>query len=191
MSQYIRAFIPGGTFIFTLVSDRRRPFLTGPMARDALHRAFVETRDKYPFHQEAVVLLPDHLHCLWTLPPGDGDFSLRWKIIKHKFTRHFLRLGGTALPVSPSRQAHKECGLWQRRFWEHTVRNEKEFEILCNYIHFNPVKHGHADCPHAWPFSSFRQFVKQDLYPTDWCCGCQKPIPPDAIPTLDQPITGE
>lgn len=192
MSNYIRAFQPGGTFFFTVVSHRRRSFLTDDPARCALHQAIAETRAKYPFQQEAVVLLPDHLHCLWTLPEGDTDFSLRWKVIKLKFARSYLRNGGTEWTMSASRQRRGERGLWQRRFWEHTVRDEREFEILCNYIHYNPVKHGHADCPHGWPYSSFEKFVAQKRYSLDWCCECDgKMILPHERPVLESAIVGE
>jgi putative transposase len=191
MSHYIRSFKPGGTFFFTVVSDHRRPFLTDMLARYALRCAIEETREKYPFHQDAIVLLPEHIHCIWTLPEEDTDFSLRWKVIKHKFTRIFLKNGGKSLPVSHSRQLHKKRGLWQRRFWEHTVRNEKEFETLCNYIHYNPVKHGHASCPHIWPFSTFAQFVKNNLYPADWLCTCKSSILKANIPQINESITGE
>jgi putative transposase len=145
MPNYIRAWQPGGTFFFTVVTHKRRPFLTDEQSRHSLRRAMEETRLEYPFRQDAVVLLPDHLHCLWTLPKDDTNFSLRWKVIKLKFTRFFLQAGGTEWTVSDSKRRRHERGLWQRRFWEHTVRNEREFEILCNYIHYNPVKHGHAD----------------------------------------------
>jgi len=191
MSDYRRAFQPGGTFFFTVVSYRRRPFLTEARSRQALRQAFEHTRVRFPFRQEAVVLLPDHLHCLWTLPEGDADFSVRWKVIKFRFDRLYLGSVGSEATVGDSGRRRRERGLWQRRFWEHTVRNAREFEILCNYIHYNPVKHGYATCPHAWPFSTFGKCVAMRRYPADWCCGCDRPVAQNVVPQPESTITGE
>jgi putative transposase len=118
-----------------VVSHRRRPFLTEPSARQALHQAIAAVRAGRPFTLDALVLLPDHLHCLWTLPEDDADFSCRWQLIKAHFSRYYRQAGGVEDSVPPSRDRKQECGFWQRRFWEHTVRNEKEYEAVCDYIH--------------------------------------------------------
>lgn len=167
MPTYLRTYQPGGTFFFTLVTNNRRVFLTEPSARSALHRALEETRVGRPFGLEAIVLLPQHLHCLWTMPENDGDYSVRWQIIKGKFSRYYAAAGGVETWVSPSRRSKSERGFWQRRFWEHRVRDEREYEILCNYIHHNPVKHGYAACPHGWAYSFFSRFVREDRYARD------------------------
>jgi len=139
MPRYIRAIVPGGTFFFTVtLLERRRSLVIEHI--DALRTAFATARIRLPFSIDAMVVLPDHLHCLWTLPEGDADFSRRWRAIKSAFSR--------AIPagehLSPRRLAKGERGVWQRRFWEHVIRDERDFERHADYIHFNPVKHGHV-----------------------------------------------
>jgi putative transposase len=163
MPQYIRAFIPGGTFFFTVaILERRRSLLTQHIAE--LRNAFTAVRAKKPYTMNAVVILPDHLHCLWTLPAGDADFSTRWQAIKS----HFARAIPASENLSPRRQKKGERGIWQRRFWEHAIRDENDFERHADYIHYNPVKHGHARSAAMWPHSSFNKFVARGLYPADW-----------------------
>lgn len=163
MPQYIRAFVPGGTFFFTVaILERRRQLLIQHIAE--LRNAFSAVRAQKPYTMNAVVILPDHLHCIWTLPAGDADFSSRWQAIKSQFAR--------AMPagesLSPRRQKKGERGIWQRRFWEHVIRDENDFERHADYIHYNPVKHGHARTAAEWPHSSFRRYVARGLYPVDW-----------------------
>ncbi len=163
MPRYIRAFIPGGTFFFTLaLLERHRRLLTEHI--DALRSAFAEERCKRPFTIDAIVVLPDHLHCIWTLPEGDSDFSTRWHGIKWRFSR--------AIPpgerLSPRRIRKGERGVWQRRFWEHAIRDDTDFARHADYIHHNPVKHGLARSPADWPYSSFQRFVAAGIYPADW-----------------------
>ena len=163
MPRYIRAFVPGGTFFFTVaLLERQGQLLTEHI--DLLRIAFSATRANRPFSIEATVILPDHLHCLWTLPPGDADFSLRWHMIKAAFSR--------ALPktecLSARRIAKGERGIWQRRFWEHTIRDENDFARHADYVHYNPVKHGHASRAADWPHSTFLRYVRRGVYPMDW-----------------------
>jgi putative transposase len=172
MPEYVRAFAPGGTFFFTVVTHQRRHILTSTPARQALRKAIERTRLSHPFGINAFVLLPDHLHCIWTLPAEDSDFSTRWRLIKSSFTRQCSLSRCDPTSAGESRQGHGEQGIWQRRFWEHVVRDEEEYAHLCDYIHFNPVKHGHARCPHLWPHSSFARFVSQSLYDANWACAC-------------------
>ena len=172
MPEYRRAFQPGGTFFFTVVTNFRRRILTIPLARIALHQAFDRVRTRHPFEIEAIVLLPDHLHCIWTLPEDEADFSTRWRLIKTRFTSSFLQAGGRESGRSQSRRRHGERGVWQRRYWEHTVRDENEYEQLCDYIHYNPVKHGYVACPHEWAYSSFQRFVAERRYEANWLCVC-------------------
>ncbi len=191
MPEYRRRFVAGGTFFFTVVTNFRRPILTDRATLKSLRCAFDQTRAAHPFNVDAMVVLPDHLHCLWTLPPDDADFATRWRLIKTRFTRAYLKTGGLETGRSGSRRRQSERGVWQRRFWEHTVRDEPEFEAFANYIHFNPVKHGHASCPHAWAHSTFHRFVRDGFYATDWCCSCDaRPAKIPAFHAIDN-ITGE
>ncbi len=172
MPEYRRALAPGATFFFTVATNFRRPILRARDAVAALRAAFAEVRAKHPFEVEAAVILPDHLHCIWTLPPNDSDFSTRWRLIKGRFTRLFRATYGTESGRSASRRRHAERGVWQRRFWEHVIRDEDDLGNHMDYIHYNPVKHGLSACPHAWPYSSFQRWVRRGIYAPDWCCTC-------------------
>ncbi len=119
-----------------------------------------------------MVLLPDHLHALWTLPPGDADFSTRFAVVKKSFTEQWLRLGGHESAISAANSRDRRRGVWQRRFWEHVIRDQDDLNNHLDYIHYNPVKHALATCPHAWPYSTFTRWVKKSSYADDWCCSC-------------------
>jgi len=162
MVHYRRNLIPGGTFFFTVtLADRRSSALVDHVG--ILRAAFRNTRSLKPFAIDAVVILPDHLHAILTLPDGDADFPGRWKSIKAGFTR-----GVAASGFSVPRNRYSEYRLWQSRFWEHTVRDDADFERCANYIHFNPVKHGLVTAPVAWPYSSLHHYVRKGLLPADW-----------------------
>jgi putative transposase len=126
MPNYRRAYVSGGMFFFTLVTEQRAPILTDPDARRLLRRALVDCRSRWPFRIEAIVLLPDHLHTIWSLPQGDAQYSLRWAWIKREFTKSWVAEGGTEKAVSDSRHRNQRRGVWQRRFWEHYIRDEME-----------------------------------------------------------------
>ncbi len=154
MSVYRRNFVPGGTYFFTVnLEDRNLRLLTGNI--ELLRAAFRYTHARHPFTIDAIVVLPDHLHAIWTLPNGDADFSTRWMLIKSSFSRG-LKAADTS---SPSRQRRRERAIWQRRFWERTIRDEADFATHVDYIHYNPVKHGHAPDQAAWPYSSYRRWA--------------------------------
>ena len=123
----------------------------------------------------------DHLHALWTLPEGDADFSTRWARVKRSFTLSWVREGGWEGTVSDSRRRDRRRdrrrGVWQRRFWEHVIRDQADRERHLNYIHYNPIKHGLAECAHAWPWSSFHRLVRCGAYDATWCCGCDGRAP--------------
>jgi len=123
----------------------------------------------------AIVLLPDHLHAIWTLPLGDDNYSGRWSVIKRNFTSRFLASGGTDWQVSAGKQRENRRGIWQRRFWEHTIEDEEDFETHFDYIHYNPVKHGLVKCPSEWEPSSFHRWVTKGVYPPNWACGNPPP----------------
>jgi putative transposase len=163
MTNYRRNFVAGGSYFFTVnLVDRRSRLLTDHI--ETLRAAFRYARNRHPFTVEATVVLPEHLHAIWTLPDGDPDFALRWRLIKSTFSR--------ALPqdeqVSKSRSGRGERGIWQRRYWEHTLRDEGDFARRVDYIHFNPVKHGHVGRVSDWPYSSFHRMVRLGVYPEDW-----------------------
>ena len=159
MVLYRRNFLPGGTYFFTVtLADRQAALLTDRI--DALGAAFRQCRAAHPFETLAIAVLPVHLHCVWTLPEGDADHAIRWSLIKRGFTRRQHHEGPT-----PSR-ARK--GVWQTRYREHTVRDELDLQRHIDYIHFNPVKHGHARRAVDWPHSSFRRYVQQGWLAADW-----------------------
>ena len=166
VSNYRRARIAGGTFFFTVVTYGRFPRLASDSAVSLLRRSFEAVMARHPFTIDAMVILPDHLHCIWTLPEADSDFSTRWRLVKAGFSRAYA--GSTIEPVSLSRLKKSETDLWQRRFWEHSLRDEKDFETHCDYIHYNPVKHGLVRSPADWKHSTFREFVARGVYPADW-----------------------
>jgi putative transposase len=162
MVRYRRNFVAGGTLFFTVtLADRASQVLTDHIV--ALRTSIRQTRSSHPFAIDAVAVLPDHLHMVMTLPDGDADYSNRWRLIKRRFTEAVLQS-----PTSVARHRNGELALWQRRFWEHTIRNSEDFDRHVDYIHFNPVKHGLVGRVRDWPFSSFHRFVRQGLLPEDW-----------------------
>ena len=174
MPRYLRYTPSGATFFFTVVTNGRRPLFRDAAAIGMLGDAMRKVRASMRFEMPAFVILPDHLHCLWTLPEGDSDYSKRWSCIKRLFTKRWLSAGETEGPISPSRASKRERGVWQRRFWEHTIRDERDYIRCVEYVHFNPVKHGHAECPHGWKHSSFHRWVELDHCPRDWQCVCDR-----------------
>ena len=182
MPDYRRFFVPGGTFFFTLVIEQRRPILTTDLGREVLRRALEEQCAKRPFSIIAMVLLPEHLHTLWVLPPGDSRYPLRWRQIKESFTRGFLAGGGTEAHRSTSRALHRERAVWQRRYWEHTCFDEDDLKHHLDYIHWNPVKHGLVRRVADWPWSSFHRYVSMGEYEMDW--GGEDPHPQFETPEL-------
>ena len=163
--QYRRSQESGGDFFFTLVTYKRRQILTLRDNISRLRQAFRREIEKRPFEITAFVILPDHLHCIWKLPEGDHDYSRRWSSIKS-----FFSIGAVAedANIPSSRTKKREKGVWQRRFWEHTIRDEVDWRRHMDYIHFNPVKHGWVKSPSTWPYSSFQQCVKEGLYENNW-----------------------
>jgi putative transposase len=165
LTEYRRAYIPGATWFFTVNLAQRRNNRLLVEHVNELREAFLHVKQRWPFHMEAVVVLPDHLHCIWTLPPGDSNFSTRWNLIKGYFSRAIEK----GERISPSRVKRKERGIWQRRFWEHLLRDEEDFAKHVNYIHWNPVKHGCVKKVIDWPHSSFHQYMVRGVYSDDWC----------------------
>jgi putative transposase len=163
MPNYRRAFVPGGCWFFTVnLLDRRKTLLADQI--EALCDATRWTRERYPFHVDAFVVLPDHLHAVWTLPPDDADFSVRWRMIKTRFAKSVPK--GEALTLV--RRARGERGIWQRRFWEHLIRDETDYARHVEYCYINPVKHGLVTRVRDWPHSSFHRDVEAGVFPEDW-----------------------
>jgi len=168
MSRFRRANTEGGTYFFTVVTYRRQNILCNSEVRGALRKAIDKTRAGYPFIIDAWVLMPDHLHCIWTLPKGDSDFSTRWSKIKRDVSILCREQYRRVEWLSDSKKNHRESTLWQRRFWEHQIRDEEDFNRHVDYIHYNPVKHGVCKAPHQWPYSTLHRFVRDGVYPEDW-----------------------
>jgi putative transposase len=163
MPNYRRAFVPGGCWFFTVnLRDRRKSLLVDHI--ETLREAVSVTRQSYPFAIDALVVLPDHLHAVWSLPPDDSDFSTRWRLIKGRFAK--------ALPKEEQLDAVRlrpnERGVWQRRFWEHLIRDETDFARHVEYCYINPMKHGFVTRVRDWPYSSFHRDVRAGLLPQDW-----------------------
>jgi putative transposase len=187
MPDYRRAYEPGGTFFFTVVTERRAPLLCTETARSILRGIIAECQKARPFALEAIVLLPDHLHALWALPDGDSDYSTRWASIKARFTHEWLATGGQEQRRTGSRVRSRRRGVLQRRFWEHLIRDEEDFARHLDYIHYNPVKHGQVACPHAWPYSSLDKWVGRGVYEASWLCMCNgETVTPPKFEGLDQ-----
>jgi putative transposase len=175
MPNYRRTFLAGGTFFFTLVTQRRREIFADALARQCLGKAIRAVQAQRPFEVTAIVLLPNHLHCIWILPDNDDDYSSRWACLKRYFVNSWTAAGGREAIISDARRQRHERGIWQKRFWEHRIRNQADMVRHVNYIHYNPVKHGLVRCPHAWPHSSFPRWVREGYYKPDWLCDCSGP----------------
>jgi putative transposase len=161
--HYRRARTPGGTFFFTVnLADRRSDLLIRHV--DTLRAAVRKVRARHPFAIHAWVVLPDHLHAVWELPADDGDFSTRWALIKAGFSRAIARTEH----ISLSRLAKGERQLWQRRFWEHRVRDERDLQQHVDYVHINPVKHGYVAAASRWPCSSIHRYIRAGALQADW-----------------------
>jgi putative transposase len=165
--SHFRRVRSGRTYFFTLVAFRRRTILCDDAIRSSLRSAFDRTRLRRPFSIDAIVLMPDHLHCIWTLPDGDTDISTRWAQIKHHVSFSCRDQYDDILPTE-SRRRRGESAIWQRRFWEHQIRDDDDMTRHVDYIHYNPVRHGHVTSAAQWPYSSFGRFVKNGIYPPDW-----------------------
>ena len=165
MPNYHRLYSNGGTYFFTVVTYQRYPVFKDNNSIALLNDCFKTVRRNHPFLIDASVILPDHLHMIWTLPETDCNFSMRWNLIKGSFSR---RYGEQYENPSSSRRQKREKAIWQRRFWEHLVRDQHDFNRLCDYIHYNPVKHGLVKSPEEWKHSTFDEFQTRGQYPDGW-----------------------
>jgi len=170
MSNYRRATTPGASYFFTVVTNQRRPVFDNEPTVQILREAIRDEMQRRPFVIEAAVVLPDHIHCLWQLPENDSDYSSRWREIKKAVTKQ----------IGKAKNARNEGDVWQRRFWEHQVRNEKDWRTHMDYIHYNPVKHGYVKTPLQWKWSTFSRWVEQGAYQSDWGT-----LEPENVSSLD------
>lgn len=168
MPEYRRAKEPGGTFFFTVVTFNRNSLFAIPKNREILRTVWQRVQTKHPFDTIAICLLPDHIHTIWRLPENDTDYSKRWKEIKRLFTQEYLRNVDERRQRNSSRMNQGEAAIWQRRFWEHTIRDEKDFNNHIDYIHYNPLKHGLVTHLSDWQWSSFHKYVEKGVYSADW-----------------------
>ena len=172
--RYCRAKLEGGTYFFTVVTYQRKNIFSKSDNVELLRQAFRKIINQHPFRVDAFVLLPDHLHCIWTLPKGDADYSTRWRLVKSYFSRQCSLVGlveernPTKSVTSASRLSKGEKPIWQRRFWEHLIRNHDDLRRHVEYIHYNPVKHGLTKAPVDWIYSSFHRYVDRGIYKFDW-----------------------
>ena len=168
MPNYRRNY-HGEVFFFTLVTCGRADLFGSAWARGMLGQAMRRTCQERPWKTVGLVLLPDHLHLLWELPPEDRDYSRRIASVKRRFTRAYIAGGGAEGDPPPGQRRKRHRGVWQKRFWEHTIRDARDLRMHLDYIHLNPVKHGLAARPADWPFSSFPRYVRMGWYEPDWC----------------------
>lgn len=170
MPNYRRNYTSGGSYFFTVVTNNRAKILLVDGARRILREAIKDCQARWPFEIDAFVLLGDHLHTIWTLPANDANYSLCWSYIKKEFSKRYLAAGGQEQERNDSRQHRRERGFWQRRFWEHALRDEKDFERHVDYIHYNPVKHGLVSRAKDYPHSTFHRYQRQGVYDSSWGC---------------------
>jgi putative transposase len=162
--QYRRNYVKGGTYFFTVnLLDRNKSLLVEHI--DLLRESIRVVKFQRPFYIDAWVVLPDHLHAVLTLPDDDVDYSSRWREIKKRFSKSLPKTEF----LTQTRKRKNERGIWQRRFWEHTIRDDNDYWHHVNYVHFNPLKHGLVTQVADWPYSSFHRAVKQGIYTNNWC----------------------
>lgn len=163
MPDYRRNRVPGGTYFFTVnLLERRSSLLVEQI--DKLREAVRVVRKNKPFYIDCWVVLPDHMHCIWTLPEGDADYASRWKAIKTAFSKSIPK----AERLSDVRRAKGERGIWQRRYWEHTIRNDADYAAHVDYVHINPLKHGLVKGVTDWQYSSFHRWAAAGVYAENW-----------------------
>jgi len=162
MVNYRRSKTPGALYFFTVTLRNRQSNLLITHINDLRH-AMKTVQIQHPYKIEAIAILPDHLHTIWQLPKNDNNYSLRWQRIKGIFTRRIIKKG-----MKIAKNHRGEYPIWQRRFWEHTIRNENDFENHVNYIHHNPIKHGLVKKVKDWPYSSLHKYIREGLLPPGW-----------------------
>ncbi len=162
--RYRRSNVTGATWFFTVnLADRQQDLLTRNV--DLLRKVISKVKARHPFEIVAMVVMPEHLHTIWTLPPNDADYATRWALIKAGFSRALPE----SEPIRDSRRHKRERGIWQRRYWEHQIRDDADLQVHVDYIHHNPVKHGYVRLPSEWPYSSIHRFIERGWLSAEWC----------------------
>jgi putative transposase len=166
--NYRRSQLGGGTYFFTVnLCKRSRRLLVEHV--DALRAVTALVKARHPFHIDAMVVLPDHLHAIWTLPLGDADYPTRWMLLKAGFSRQLPK----GERIHASRRRKGERGIWQRRYWEHTLRDDEDYRHHVDYVHYNPVKHGYVVRPADWLHSSIHRYIRDGILPANWGAAIQ------------------
>lgn len=183
--RYRRAKIAGASYFFTVVTHGRLPIFNDAETVALFENALSRIKIRHPFDIDAFdidafVILPDHIHIIWTLPEGDADFSLRWRLVKEAFTKRFVR-AHQPIERNASRHSKGEQGVWQRRFWEHVIRDDADFAAHLDYIHYNPVRHGLVTAARDWPHSSFSDWIARGVYEPHWVSNDMPPLPDWAV----------
>jgi putative transposase len=175
--RYRRATVPGASYFFTLITYQRKPLFADPKNVERWHQAVSKVQRSRPFVVKAEVVMPDHLHMIWTLPEADADYATRIRLIKTAFTKDLPSRDGR-VATNESRKSKRERDVWQRRYWEHVISDERDFHTHLDYIHANPVQHGHVARPGDWPHSTFGIWVERGVYDS-WCGTDEMPPLPD------------
>jgi putative transposase len=173
--RYRRATVPGASYFFTLITYQRKRLFSDPRNVDRWHRAVEKVRHARPFVVEAEVVMPDHLHFIWTLPEDDADYTTRIRLVKTALTKDLSPT--SRAETNESRASKGERDVWQRRYWEHAIRDEKDFQVHVDYIHINPVNHGLVERPGDWPHSTFLQWIECRSYDPWWGSDTMPPLP--------------
>jgi len=166
MSSYIRSK-EGATYFFTVVTYKRQPIFNIDKSIEIFNEVVADVQQRYSFEIKAAAIMPDHIHAIWELPYGDSKYSMRWGLIKKEFTKR-IRPFVPLSPITKSRSDRREGNIWQRRFWEHTIRDDRDYEAHVDYIHYNPVKHGLVDDPKDWAHSTFQRYLEDGIYTDGW-----------------------
>jgi len=176
--QYRRVRVPGGCYFFTAVTHQRHKLFTNDVTIGLLRQAFRRVMNKYPFSIDAIVVLPDHLHCIWTLPAGDSDFVTRWRLIKTYVTQGVSDYGASHL-IRPTGKGDARKTIWQHRYWEHVISSGADFRAHVDYIHYNPGRHQYVNRPADWAWSSFGVYVRRGILENDW--GTSEILLPESV----------
>ena len=180
MPNFRRSKLSGGTYFFTVVTENRSHLFNNENARTTLSNVMRECQSRHPFEIVALVLLPDHLHTIWSLPTGDDRYAMRWAWIKREFTRLWIATGGIEQQTRVYQPSQRRRGVWQPRYWEHAIRDQADLQAHFDYIHYNPVKHGYVTKPCDWPWSTFHRWVREGHYSIDWAAGVEGALPGSA-----------
>jgi len=173
MPEYRRILYQGGTYFFTLVTYKRQKIFLSHDVSFIFYESLEHIQRLHPFTNVAYCIMPDHIHLIWRLPEDDANYSMRISQIKRRFARAFVKKYGIPVVRNMQHEKRRELTIWQRRFWEHLIRDEADLNQHIDYIHYNPVKHGMVDRVCDWVDSSFHRYVQEGYYDANWSEGCK------------------